>query len=243
MKSIIRHGSTPPTSNDLDEYQLGFCNSNNLLYIKNANGEIVPLNDLQSIRNYIDESLSNGSSNKNEFVGTQEEWDALTTEEQNSYDIAYIKKEGNDRTLNEFIGTQEEWDALTTEEQNVYDIAYIKKSEIEASEAEAENSYSIEETLTGGTWIDGKPIYRKAYHFNAMLSVGQNICTMNVGQADFDTLIKTYYIGKRLNTKDIMTAYFPTWTAENYTGLKISVNDGEVMFVDYIIFEYTKKTD
>lgn len=43
--------------------------------------------------------------------------------------------------------------------------------------------------------------------------------------------------------KDIMTAYFPTWTAENYTGLKISVNDGEVMFVDYIIFEYTKKTD
>jgi len=92
MKSIIRHGSTPPTSKDLDEYQLGFCNSNNLLYIKNANGEIVPLNDLQSIRNYIDESLGNGSSNKNEFVGTQEEWDALTAEEQNVYDIAYIKK-------------------------------------------------------------------------------------------------------------------------------------------------------
>lgn len=258
MKSIIRHGSTPPTSNDLDEYQLGFCNSNNLLYIKNANGEIVPLNDLQSIRNYIDESLSNGSSNKNEFVGTQEEWDALTTEEQNSYDIAYIKKEGNDRTLNEFIGTQEEWDALTAEEQNVYDIAYIKKSEVEESVpnaaietvkdytknyVDAKNSYSTEETLTGGTWIDGKPIYRKAYHFNTMLSVGRDFYTMNVGQADFDTLIKTYYIGRRPNMTDIMSAYFPTWTGENYTGFKISVNDGEAMFVDYIIFEYTKKTD
>lgn len=122
MKSIIRHGSTPPTSNDLDEYQLGFCNSNNLLYIKNANGEIVPLNDLQSIRNYIDESLSNSSSNKNEFVGTQEEWDALTAEEQNAYDIAYIKKED---TSNEFIGTQEEWNALTAEEQNTYNKAYF----------------------------------------------------------------------------------------------------------------------
>lgn len=159
MKSIIRHGSTPPTSNDLDEYQLGFCNSNNLLYIKNANGEIVPLNDLQSIRNYID----------------------------------------------------------------------------------AKNSYSTTETLTGGTWIDGKPIYRKAYNFNKMLSVGPNFYTMNVGQANFDTLIKTYYIGRRSNMTDIMTAYFPTWTANNYDGFKISVNDGEVMFVDYIIFEYTKK--
>lgn len=176
MKSIIRHGSTPPTSNDLDEYQLGFCNSNNLLYIKNANGEIVPLNDLQSIRNYIDESLSNGSSNKNEFV-------------------------------------------------------------------DAKNSYSTTETLTGGTWINGKPIYRKAYHFNTTLSVGQNIYTIDVGQANFDTLIKTYYIGRRSNMTDVMTAYFPTWTAEKYTGLKISVNDGEVMFVDYIIFEYTKKKD
>lgn len=172
MKSIIRHGSTPPTSNDLDEYQLGFCNSNNLLYIKNANGEIVPLNDLQSIRNYIDESLSNGSSNK-----------------------------------------------------------YV----------DAKNSYSTTETLTGGTWIDEKPIYRKAYHFNKMLSVGRDFYTMNVGQADFDTLIKTYYIGRRPNMTDIMTAYFPTWTGENYTGFKISVNDGETMFVDYIIFEYTKK--
>jgi len=172
VKSIIRHGSTPPTSNDLDEYQLGFCNSNNLLYIKNANGEIVPLNDLQSIRNYID-------------------------------DIKDYTKD------------------------------YV----------DAKNSYSTTETLTGGTWIDGKPIYRKVYHFNTMLSVGQYFYTMNVGQADFDTLIKTYYIGRRSNMTDIMTAYFPTWTANNYTGFKISVNDGEVMFVDYIIFEYTKKTD
>ena len=107
---------------------------------------------------------------------------------------------------------------------------------------DASNSYSTEETLTGGTWIDGKPIYRRTFHFNTMLSVGQYVYTVNVGQADFDTWIKTYYIGRRSNMPDIMTANFPTWTANNYTGFKISVNDQEAMFVDYIILEYTKKT-
>ncbi len=107
---------------------------------------------------------------------------------------------------------------------------------------DAKNSYSTEETLTGGTWIDGKPIYRKTFHFNTMLSVGQYVYTVDVGQANFDTWIKTYYIGRRSNMTDIMTAYFPTWTANNYSGFKISVNDQEAMFVDYMILEYTKKT-
>ena len=107
---------------------------------------------------------------------------------------------------------------------------------------DASNSYSTEETLTGGIWVDGKPIYRKAYHFNTMLSVGQYVYTVDIGQTNIDTWIKTYYIGRRSNMTDIMTAYFPTWTANNYTRLKISVNDQEAMFVDYMILEYTKKT-
>jgi len=77
MKSIIRHGSTPPTSNDLDKYQLGFCNSNNLLYIKNANGEIVPLNDLQSIRNYKESSGNGGAGTVKYFATTAEANTAL----------------------------------------------------------------------------------------------------------------------------------------------------------------------
>ena len=40
---------------------------------------------------------------------------------------------------------------------NVYD--YVKDY-VEEQIADAQ-SYSTEETLTGGTWIDGKPIYRK----------------------------------------------------------------------------------
>ena len=103
-------------------------------------------------------------------------------------------------------------------------------------------SYSSNETLTGGTWIDGKPIYRIIFPFNRMLIAGDTIYTVNVGQANFDTLIKAYYMGRRPNMKDVMSAYFPTWTAEEYTALKIYASSDEIMFVDYMVLEYTKKT-
>ena len=74
-----------------------------------------------------------------------------------------------------------------------------------------------------------------------MLSVGQYVYTVDIGQTNIDTWIKTYYSGRRSNMTDIMTASFPTWTANNYTGFKISVNDQEAMFVDYMVVEYTKK--
>lgn len=35
---------------------------------------------------------------------------------------------------------------------------------------DAKNSYSTEETLTGGTWIDGKPIYRRTWSFSSFSS-------------------------------------------------------------------------
>ena len=39
MKSILRHGTTIPTVNDLDENQMGYCSGDNNLYIK-SNGQI-----------------------------------------------------------------------------------------------------------------------------------------------------------------------------------------------------------
>jgi len=72
--------------------------------------------DKQGLATVIDQIKSNSA---NEFVGTQAEWDALTPEEQNAYDKAYIKKE------NEYIGSEEAWNALTAEEQNAYSKAYF----------------------------------------------------------------------------------------------------------------------
>ena len=43
---------------------------------------------------------------------------------------------------------------------------------------DAKNSYSTEETLTGGTWIDGKPIYRKTYSGTLASSLGSSATTI-----------------------------------------------------------------
>ena len=103
-------------------------------------------------------------------------------------------------------------------------------------------SYSTEETLTGGTWIDGKPIYRTTFNWNYSINAGDDYSyTVDIGQADFDTWIKTYYVGTRTNSTDKMTASFDTWTSNNFTAIKIWNSSKSAMHVDYIIFEYTKK--
>lgn len=42
-------------------------------------------------------------------------------------------------------------------------IKHEKMNSITSNAVTNSLSYSTEETLTGGTWIDGKPIYRKVY--------------------------------------------------------------------------------
>ena len=41
-------------------------------------------------------------------------------------------------------------------------------------------SYSKTETLTGGTWIDGKPIYRKVVNFGALPNAGSKTVNHNI---------------------------------------------------------------
>lgn len=80
--------------------------------------------DKHGLATLIEQIKDSAGPVANEFVGTQAEWDALTAEEQNAYDKAYIKKEAEE-TLNEYIGSEEAWNALTAEEQNAYDKAYF----------------------------------------------------------------------------------------------------------------------
>ena len=62
------------------------------------------------------------------------------------------------------------------------------------SNAVAESkSYSTTETLTGGTWIDGKPIYRKAGIYNNNGSIG-------TGTVVLDSTLTRSYIGTIIAT-------------------------------------------
>lgn len=49
-------------------------------------------------------------------------------------------------------------------------------------------SYSTEETLTGGTWIDGKPIYRKCGTINSV-SAGRTVLDATLTTSYIDTVI------------------------------------------------------
>lgn len=63
--------------------------------------------------------------------------------------------------------TQAEYDALTDDEKNAEKLYLITDAAASGSDSggSSENVYSTEETRIG-TWIDGKPLYRKVFTFS-----------------------------------------------------------------------------
>lgn len=106
------------------------------------------------------------------------------------------------------------------------------------------NSYSTTEMLTGGKWIDGKPIYRKVFDNGSWAS---NL-SINVSSLNIDTLVKSEVIGSS-NSSGTQGK----WVISNNSGV-----DSRSCFIDndnvilltrgsyykrYVILEYTKTTD
>ena len=98
------------------------------------------------------------------------------------------------------------------------------------------NSYSTEETLTGGKWIDGKPIYRRV--FIGSWSATTNIWTVtNISVVGFETLISA---SCKRNAKE---ANLPAIQVEmGDTLLNLATLTG-TFTINQIILEYTKTTD
>lgn len=58
---------------------------------------------------------------------------------------------------------------------------------------DANNSYSTEETLTGGTWIDGKPIYKKSGYRSGTLNSGSNtVLDSAITKSYVDSVVQIY---------------------------------------------------
>lgn len=109
-------------------------------------------------------------------------------------------------------------------------------------------SYSITETLTGGTWIDGKPIYRKVVDCgelpnNNVKSVAHNI-------TNIDKVIKIY--GVTIGSSDTFPLPYATTTgignciAISYNSTNVTIRTGVNRTGHtntYITLEYTKTTD
>ena len=106
---------------------------------------------------------------------------------------------------------------------------------------EEKNSYSTTEMLTGGKWIDGKPIYRWVYDNGSYVS---NL-DIDVSSLNIDVLIHTEVIGN-----DNTSGTGNKWDLSATNGRDAYINISNNHFVTvgnlckrYAIIEYTKTTD
>ena len=110
-------------------------------------------------------------------------------------------------------------------------------------------SYSATETLTGGKWIDNKPIYRKVVEGNNASGTGwQTLLTS--GFENVDTMVKIYGI---LYTYDSYIINLPYGESGYSIELRYNVNDHKIYVHQpnpafnnrpyKVVFEYTKTTD
>ena len=103
----------------------------------------------------------------------------------------------------------------------------------EAMKEIAKEVYSTDEKVVG-TWIDGKPIYRKVITFTPRIIVGTSWQSIDVSIPDIDSIVKVFHIDK----------------VENYSGAQIAIKTTSPLqcismagltAVTYLILEYTKK--
>ena len=112
-------------------------------------------------------------------------------------------------------------------------------------------SYSTDETLTGKTWIDGKPIYRKVFTGIASnIDQAENIATIsnvssvvsvrNLQKASNAGWYENWGYARTQSSEIESTAYFDIDTGKLYQSHKNSVFNSQPYTV---ILEYTKTTD
>ena len=110
-------------------------------------------------------------------------------------------------------------------------------------------SYSTEETLTGKTWIDGKPIYRKVYTELAIKNTNTIVDTLT----DIDKLLSARgLITSYTSSSQTTPAYYITtdgsangsWFIQIDTSKQLRANSlHDTLRITDIIIEYTKTTD
>ena len=108
------------------------------------------------------------------------------------------------------------------------------------------NTYSTEERLTGGYWIDGKPIYRKVWKID---NFTDNM-SFSGGLSNVETVLTLY--GTSYAVSQTIYSQFPRNSAGNYFGAIYQISTDTIQFNNYagysgskvlLILEYTKSTD
>lgn len=113
------------------------------------------------------------------------------------------------------------------------------------------NIYSTTETVVG-TWIDSKPIYRKVINY----SVNTGATSYDIASLNIDIPVKFYTIIKRTSSDyiDYETPYYVSGSDYFRSFIRVTQSNEDMSietrlaasyttYRQYIILEYTKKTD
>jgi hypothetical protein len=149
-------------------------------------------------------------------------------------------------TVGQIIATKDEGNETSTP----VDVVEDGNMHAVTSNAVADSlSYSTDETLTGGKWIDGKPIYRKVYYRSETNPFQYNNIILESGFANTKNLTKAEGVIK-LNTNNIVQLPYIDASdtmeifIDQYGNLDtFTLNAAYNVYWYKIIVEYTKTTD
>lgn len=107
------------------------------------------------------------------------------------------------------------------------------------------NKYSTDE-IRIGTWIDGKPIYRKTFDLIGPSSSDTNTKLVDVSELNISEIVNFLgHVEKRfpINYYIVSTDYSVVWSDSEYTGIFSRVGKIRTNTNMRLIIEYTKTTD
>ena len=119
------------------------------------------------------------------------------------------------------------------------------------SNAVAESkSYSTTEQLTGGTWINGKPIYRKVVDFGYLPNATEKNVAHNISNIDKFTHIYGVALNSSNENSYPLPFGYPANNGRNSIGLVVNLTNVRINtevnlspLYAYVTLEYTKTTD
>lgn len=165
--------------------------------------------------------------------------------------VMYIPMNGAEETSIGFSGSIDHSDRTSGSVESDK-LIYAQRSYVDRA-----NSYTINETLTGGTWIDGKPIYRKVIQFTLQNGVfvsdltNLNIehclkCSANLLDDNPQSINEQLWVSRGAVSQFYSRVIFPNLLEVAYMSTKITTGETSFNNVEMsgsVILEYTKTTD
>lgn len=145
--------------------------------------------------------------------------------------------------------TLQEYNTNLSENNDVLDnILTMVNNLPEGGSVGASNIYSTSE-IRIGTWIDGKPLYRKVVNYGPLPN--NDAVSVEHGISDIDKIVNFYGIALRSDNDALLIPYI-TFNPDNFGGILMNMNSTGITirtvndrspYNTYVTVEYTKTTD